>query len=396
MCPSPARIDERGRPAADASTRAVVADLATHRRALVEGDVARVEETTLWAARPPWERDLFIDLAAASGLDVAVKRLRQFWKLANPILLHVRPLPDGDVEVFEQIHMPDGRELHTVTLMRPVGDRYLVVAMSEAPDDTTRFLVLTDSESPALDDARFTREWIEAHGPTAELLVDANDGALGHPLEGWLARVRGPLPWAPIRERLTRRTLELPDAKTVLEVVMTPSGDPRERAHQLLWLALAAAEVAQHIGASLVYVQRAEKLIRVETLKKTMTGPAVGGREVASAYVKLVEKGKWAATRGMGQLVLPELEVDLEEFPDPGAARRLLGAVSVALIEGRVAPIPSARHVLTVAGYRCQLALGRRGAEPGQTYGRFGALVIRPADRNDEKARTGPRLKLEI
>ncbi|MBW2462532.1 MAG: hypothetical protein JRH11_12860 [Deltaproteobacteria bacterium] len=378
-------LDERASspPSPTLSESAVVDALHDHRRALADGDVEAVRASMAWGARPPWERDLLLDLSAAEGLPEAVTQLRKFWDKAQAQTRGVRPLSNGDVEVFEFITMPDGRELSTVTLMRPRGDRYLVVSTADAADDTIRLLILSEDPDPEIDDVRFTREWTQRFGATAHLLLDGQDGALGHTSEEWLARVRGPIPWEPIRQRFSRKTLQLPGAICAFEVAMTPPEDRETRKGALEWLGRGAGEVAAHVGADWIYVQRAEKLITTKDLRKALAISS-GARGLTATFVRLVEADGWASTRGLGQMEYPELEIEICDWPDGAAARRLVGSLAVAFIDGRVPPHASGPHIINVGQYRVRLALGRRGSERGRTHGVHGALVVRPADMDVE------------
>jgi len=380
-------------PAASRSDAFILDALAEHRESLRSGDVEAVRATMAWGARPPWERDLLLDLSAAEGLPEAVAQMRKFWLHAEPKTTRgVRPLPNGDAEVYEIIEMPDGKQLSTVTLLRPKGDRYLVVAFADAEDDMVRALVLSDDPSPTIDDVRFSREWIQRFGATAELILDSGDGALGHPERDWLGRVRGPIPWAPVKEKLARPNLRLPDASCALEIVMSPPADRVERYEALEWLGRAAGEVAAHIGAEWVYIQRAEKVIKVLDLRKSLAVTS-RARGLASTFIRLTARDGWAATRGLGQLLLPEVEIELSQWPDPSAARRLVGTFAVGFMDGRVPPQPTAQNVINVGGFRCRLELGRRGSEKGHSHGLYGSVVVRPADPDDAR-QSGDRISL--
>src|SRR5690606_21345408 len=50
------------------------------RAALRAGDVEAVQQRRWLAPRPPGERDLLSDMAAAEGIQTAVRRLSKFWQ----------------------------------------------------------------------------------------------------------------------------------------------------------------------------------------------------------------------------------------------------------------------------------------------------------------------------
>jgi hypothetical protein len=116
-------------------------------------------------------------------------------------------------------------------------------------------------------------------------------------------------------------------------------------------------------------------------------------RGLAATFVRLTAHDGWAATRGLCQIQLPEVEIELDEWPDANAAKRLVGTFAVAFIDGRIPAVPSGERIINVGGFRCRLERGRRGSVNGHSYGLHGAVIIRPAE-GDPKRQSSDRISL--
>jgi hypothetical protein len=389
--------------------------LDAHRRALAAGDVAAVHETRFDGARAPVERDLFVDLVAAYGLDDAVRRMRRFWRGAETTIVATRVLAGKELEVYERLELREGAlslggrapsapsVLRMVTLVREHEGELRVVSTTEAPDPSLRLFVLSDDPRPVVEPVSWMAAALDRFGRAAAFSADgppsrAREAVLAHPNETWSARARGPVAWGPLRRRLSQGSSRLPGAASAIEVSLLPEGEPLERARQLAWAGRIAAGLAVELGAPWIYQPRAEKVVDTDTFARVLCGfeadELVDGRGLASAFVRLEDNAGWASTRGLALLGLPEVEVDVRGFIAPSAARRLVGAVTVGLIEGSVPPEPNGR-IVTADGSRVRLALGRRGPAPGRTYGPFGALALRPP-RDAIVAQSGTRLRTDI
>lgn len=365
------------------------------RRALRDGDATAVRRSVLWEARPPWERDLLIDLIAAEGIDVAVAKLRRFWRNARVRVTGVRMTQEGDAEVYEEVDAAraDG-VLHTVTLLRRVGHGFRVVNTSDAPEDTVRLFIVRAPTARGLDEVAFTRDVQVRFGRIAELVMDHGEGALGHPEEGWLARVLGPRPLSGIRPPIADLPRAQPPSTEAWELVLGPRASRERRGKQLAWLGRVAAELAAFDGAPWIYMPAAEKLTSTRMLRTAVGTHGPAGRAIAASWVRLVTKRGWATTRGMCQLQLPEVEIQLSDWSDVDGARRLVGTVAMGLVNGQLDATTHA--VVRVAGLRCRLTEGRRGPEPGRSYGRWGATLLVPADRRGTVSRSETRLRLDL
>jgi len=365
------------------------------RHALRDGDADAVRRAVLWEARPPWERDLLIDLVAAEGIEVAVAKLRLFWRNARVRITAVRMTLEGDAEVYEELDAAraDG-VLHTVTLLRRVGHGFRVVNTTDATDDTVRVFVVRAAGDGTLDDGAFTRDLQIRVGAIAELLMENGEGTLGHPQEGWLARIRGPHPLSELMPGIAGLPRTRPPATEAWELVLDPRGAGERRRGQVAWLGRVAAELAAFDGAPWIYMPAAGKLTSTRVLRAAVGAEGPTARGVAAAWVRLVTKGGWATTRGMCQLQLPEVEIQLEDWAEVNGARRLVGTVAMSLLNGRLDQDTHA--VVRVGGIRCRVSEGRRGPEPGQSYGRWGAILVVPADRRGTVSHSETRMRLDL
>jgi hypothetical protein len=361
------------------------------REALRRADVVGVTSRLANDARRPNERDLLVDLIAAEGAEEAVQKLSPFWRDADVTIRGIRVVAEDEVEVYERITVPR-RDLpiQSVTLLRRRDDRFKIVATSDAPDERFRIRVVRDSGAPAIDDVGFSRAWKERFGATAELLMlEDGDGVLSHPDEGWLGTVRGPVP---ATDQLGLYEDEVGTGATLIEVGVEPSDDLEERRRQLIWTTRVAHVLALGTGGHHLHVPAAERLIALDRLTDPFLNRDPAASELAMAWVRLhsnnAESGPgFAATRGMTHFMAPEVEYALEDWDEPKLAARVAIALATALIQTRTdAQIGT---VVRAAGTRCFLTRARRGVRSRHTYGRFGALRIRPSDRSSG---TQPRI----
>jgi hypothetical protein len=365
------------------------------RRGLREGDVEAVREALAWDARPPWERDLLVDLTAAEGLESAVAKVRRFWAQTTSEIVVVRTLANGEAEVYEEIRPASGPEtLHVATLLRLSGRTWRVVHTFDVPGNVVQLVILRRPDAPPLDASGFTKHYQLQWGATAEMLDDGDECVLGHPAEGWLARVRGPRPVTRLRTPITDLPRGADAPSEHLELSMAAETDRDALRRQMTWLARVAAELADYEGAPWIYVTRAEKRTATRMFAQTV-GDAddPSARSIAASWVRLATRGNWTFTRGLSQLGQPEVELELDEWPDVSAARRLVGTVAMGLIDGYLRP--EADVVIRAGGFRCRIEPGRRGPDPAKTYGPAGAITIRPAGRG-KLARSGFHRRVDL
>lgn len=363
-----------------------VAVLDRFRTALRAGETAAVESLLFSEQRVPSETDLLSELTAEAGLPTAVAQLRRFWGAASEERYAVRAIAGSEVEVYERITAPSlGEPLRSVTLLRrePSGG-WRVVVTSDAPDDRPRMFVYGPATGAALDDVEFSKRCTGPDGQFAELFMDGQEGVLSHPEEDWVGAFRGPV------ENQAQLTLpSLPDG--FYELAVEPDQKAGERVRQLSWLSRVALAAADVISSTHVGVPGAERIIPRETLRHLLVRrPSEGGSKgssslpihrLATIWVKLhrlpaLSGEGYAVTRGLLHFGLPELEILLEDCEDAVRLDQLvMGAVS-AVVSGML-PLEVGLE-FQLLGVPCRLEGGRRGVQPGHSYGPYGALRLVP------------------
>ena len=347
------------------------------RTALREGDVGGVI-SRLETVRSGKERDLLSDLVVSQGPEKAVKQLQRFWRHASATVTGERWVHDHEVEIYEDITMPDRETpLHSVTLLRRRDHRWHVVSTQNAPDLRPRLRIYCAADVPALDGAGFTRQWAAQHGPTAELMFHEGEGILNHPLEGWVGSVRGPVP-------LEDQRSEIPSvAAALIEVAVEPSRDAASRGRQLVWISRVTLEIAAWTNSRTVHVPAAERFLDVADFAAALgEGEMPAPHRIASTWVKLHRREKvagrgYAATRGMSHFLQPEIEFLQADFSEQPKIEAISIALASAIVSGRLQPTRGS--VVRISGARLLLDRGRRGPLPGETYGRYGAVRLLPA-----------------
>jgi hypothetical protein len=380
VSPSPnaraeAAIDPSDRGAADAAQEL--------RSALRKTDLERVQNVRWLAPRPPGERDLLSDLAAAEGIDFAIKRLARFWDRAEVRLERVRAISDLEAEVYERMSLP-GESLPIVTLVRraSVEDPWRVVCTNEAHDE--RFAIWMASSKPAIDDVAWTRAFAQRFGGGAELIMDGETGVLGDPEQGWLGHVRGPF---------TPRVwpAQLPgEGGTIVELTtaLAPSSD--DRREQLGWVLEAATIFLEHLDGPAAYFPAHDKMILPQGLESAVLA-IVTPEQSLRFWARTEEIDGWYVTSGLRQLGLPEIEAPIDLTGDPKMTASLVRWFGARVVEHSTVPAPGTELVLEDRTFTVQL--GRRGPRKGKSYGRWGALRIAPAEAWD---RRGSRTRMRV
>jgi hypothetical protein len=334
----------------------VLAALALHREALRVGDAASLAGTVARGARRPSERDLLVDLIAAEGMEPAARKMSRFWANARTHTAAVRWISDDEVEVYEQLSLPGGpQELDVVTLLRRIetGD-WQVVVTQRAPADVLRVKVLSTSPEP-IRDGDVTREFTERYGRTGELILEEDIGVFGHPGRDWVASVT--------------------PASDGVEIALVPGADVITRAGQLAWLARVVQILAEHRGADRIFVPAARKIVGRETISAVADSDAPTSRALLFAWAGLHRNDKVCYTAGLCSFGLPETMAAFDEWPDPQTTRKVVGGAARGAVGGALKLIPSA---VTLGGYRTIIGPGPRGPTPGATFGRLGAISLRP------------------
>ncbi len=334
----------------------VLAALRRHRHALRVGDGAGVDRTLDHEARRPNERDLLIDLAAAEGVDSAARKLARFWRSAETQVQAVRVIAEREVEVYERVRLPDRHgDVDVATLLRRGRDgTWRVVVAQRAPSDGLS--VRLPAPSARLDDAEVTRALLGRWGCRTELIVSGEDGVLREPERGWLAHV----------QRIDGG----------YEVTLEPAEDEDARHAQLVWLARSVAVLGHHLGARRLWVPAARKVVGVEAFEAIGAAAAPSSKSLLLVWTALHRDAPLLYTAGLSAFALPELVTDLTAWNDERTARRLLSATALAAAGG--GQTLRVGYGYAVGTRRVVLAAGPRGPAAGRSFGRRGALAIRP------------------
>lgn len=375
--PRPAQLMSPARTATPSDTPAPGAAEAVRalRGALCNVDVEQVQRVRWLAPRPPGERDLLSDLAAAEGLAPALRRLSRFWRRVDARLERVRLVDDCEVEVYERLSVA-GESLPIVSLVRreTKSSSWRVVCTNEAYDE--RFVIWTSCPADAVvDDVAWSRAFEERHGLTAELLMDGPTGVLGSPAHGWLAQVRSPFvpsAWPP--------SLPGEDDGRVLEVATALTPDLASRHEQLDWILRATDVFAEQLGGLASFLPAHKKLVVRGALRRAAAG-ALEPDQAFAFWAQAERLGGHVVTSGLRQLGLPEVEAPVDAMPTPQATTRLVQWIATKLLSDDSGPPIPGTEVLA-RDRTFVIAAGRRGPRRGTSYGRWGAIALRPTTPN--------------
>lgn len=349
------------------------------RAALRAGDVEAVQQRRWLAPRPPGERDLLSDMAAAEGIQTAVRRLSKFWQRTAVRREGVRAVSALEAEIYERLEMP-GESLPIVTVVRRDAEElpWKIVCTNEARDE--RFVVWITVRGHAVDDVAWSRR-AEAPG---QLLMDDAVGVLGHPERGWLVHVHGPfvpLAWPDM----------LPgEGGRVLELAMALSAEGAGRPAQLRWIMQAAYAFMDELGGDMAYVPEQQRLILPDALIAAAGGTLLP-RHAFRFWAGTRDVDDHVVTQGLGRLGLPEVEAPLDVLSRPELVRSTVERFGATLLASP--HIPSLGTELVVGEECVVLVAGRRGPRRGTSYGRFGAFALAPTDN---RMRRGSRTRMRI
>lgn len=341
------------------------------RASLRDSDVQAAQRLRWLAPRPPGERDLLSDMAAAEGLETAVQRLAKFWQRADVRLERVRELDALEAEVYERLQLASD-SLPIVSLVRreSEGSPWQVVCTNEAQDE--RFVLwVTVAGDAVVDDVAWTRAFVERHGAHGELLMDGPTGVLGHPDRGWLVHVRGPLmppKWPEVLPGEGLRVLELASALSPM---------PDERRPQTQWMLQAAEIFLAELRGQAAYVPGLEKLVLPQALSAVAAG-RVTANQAFRFWARLEETDGWIYSTGLRQLGLPEVEAPSDLLGSPDRTARLVRWLGAGLLETHA--LPSLGTELVLDDESVLLVGGRRGPRRGRSYGRWGAIGLVSTD----------------
>jgi hypothetical protein len=356
----------------DASDRAAAETVNAFRTALRSANLDAVQSFRWLAPRPPGERDLLSDLAAAEGVERAIRKLSRFWRKAAVRIERVRAVDALESEVYERVSLP-GEALPIVTLLRRTTPEapWRVVCTNEAHDE--RFAIWLTSESDNIDDVAWSFLFGERYGGGAELIMDGETGVLGDPANGWLSHVRGP-----IVPRAWPDTLPGEGGRIVeLKTALTPTAE--DRWAQLIWILQTSAVFLAHGGGPAAYLPTHQKVVLARAIDHAASG-RLTAEQTARFWARVETVDKHVVTSGMRQLALPEIEAPIE-LGD--ITPKLVGWLAAMLVEDG-----------TLASHGTELALGdtsfvlgpaRRGSRRGKSYGRWGAIRIARIDPSEKR-----------
>lgn len=347
------------------------------REALGEEDVDRVQSLRWLAPRPPGERDLFSDMAAAEGMRPAVRQIARFWRRARVQLERVRIVDDHEAEVYERLVMPT-ESLPIVSLVRrqKLDDPWKVVCTNEAYDE--RFVLWLPTTEEAVDDMRL----IEALDENTQILMDGADGVMAR--DDWLVHVRGPVVPARWPENLPGET------GRVVELIAALAPAPAERRAQLKWLLSGARAMLEPLGGHAVYLERERRALMPGAIEAIALGRA-NPRQSVQFWTRILEASGVVYTDGLRLLGLPEIEVPRDLFEDPTVAHELIEWLARTFVQAE--EMPSLGTELSVGSASLLLWRGRRGPRRGRSYGRWGAIAVTPSSSVSTR---GSRSRLRV
>lgn len=348
------------------------------RDSLKRGDVLGVAALLDTEARRPAERDVLIDLSAAEGPEQAVRKLSRFWRDADSRATCTRIVCESEAEVYETIAVPKlPTPIHSVTLLRRRDDHWKVVFTVNAPDTRAR-LELDAIADARLDASRLLHGYSDRFGRELEIASwEEDEGTVVHPAYGWQGTIKR--------------------ARSSFEIAVDASPETPGSAQHLVWTARIALVAGAELGSSLVSITGAGRTLALERLEEVFSAIEPDVHQLASVWVRLHIEDEhsgpgFAATQGMWHFGLPEIEYEPSDWPDPTIAARMAIGIASALIMGRMEP--AIGTVVRAAGHRCRVVEARRGVRPTHTYGRFGAVRIRPTMRSPA-AKSGTQMRIE-
>ncbi len=351
-------------PPRDGPAAGVVECVEAFREAVSSADVERAQAMRWLAPRPPGERDLLSDMAAAEGIEPAIRQLARFWGRAKVRLERVRGIDGREAELYERLTLAN-ESLPIVTLVRREGasDPWKVVCTQEASDE--RFVIWIAVEAHEIDDVEVSLALPVENG--GQLLVDDGVGVLGHDEHGWLTNVRGPFVPDAWPEALPGEDGRMVELATAL------SPEPSGRRAQLAWLLQTVKVFAETLGGAAAYMVHEERVLMLGAIGAIVSG-AVTPSQATRFWVRVEEGDGWVYSNGLRLLGLPEVEMRIGVFDDPALSRDLVSWLAEVYVDTRELLAPGTE--LVVGADSLVVAVGRRGPRRGKSYGRWGAIEL--------------------
>jgi hypothetical protein len=339
-----------------------------------------------------------------------------FWAEVTSGIDAVRMVSEGFAEVYEHArHQRGGATYRFVSTVEHLKGRWRMTDTREATDERIAAVLLRGAPGEEKIDGRaWTRAWEQRYGETA--VLRAADGSLDHPVRGWRASVRSGSGRDVARTMAlsgpSAELLEKQPAATMVSLV--PALEARARTEQLQWIARAVSLLGAR-DASSVWVPSAAKALPYATWRSAAEG-ALDLPSLSALWLRTQrQRGAWV-TRGMTNFMLPEVEVwcaglnvamvrvllrdavgrllrhhhervTLDRSACaaavPGLAARLYARSSEGPIARPTEELSTAialAEIFEVGDVQCSIGPGRQGPRPGETYGRWGAIALRPED----------------
>jgi len=338
-----------------------------------------------------------------------------FWSDVRTHVEAVRIVGDGVGEAYEEVrHHRTSTTLRLACTVEHVRGHWRVTDTREANDERVTAVLLRGAppEQP-LDVRAWTREWNEAHGPTAVLTVEGQRGLVEHPDKPYRASIRTGSGHELSRALgLSGAVAELLDKQPAATIVsLAPAFDAAVRNDQLRWVSRVVTALGAR-DASSVWVPSAAKAMPYSSWRGVTEGPLELPALSALWLRTQRQRGAWV-TRGLTTFMLPEIEVfcaglsvaTVRALLREAVGRMLshhqerercsLGANAPAVLGvaprlykrakrgPELVPIHRLETALDVgdrfvAGeVESVIAPGRQGPRPGESYGRWGAIALR-------------------
>jgi len=330
------------------------------RDAIRSSDVTTAQALRWLAPRPPGERDLLSDMAAAEGIKPAIERLSGFWDHAVVLPERVRPIDGLEAEVYERLSLPS-ESLPIVTVVRRIrrSDPWKIVCTNEAYDE--RLVLLMPVDVDELDDAAL----MDSLPEDTQLLMDGREGVLAH--DRWLVHVRGPIAPDTWPETLPGET------GRVVEFAAALAPDPADRRDQLRWLLRSAATLLPEVGGSALYLRREKRVLMpaaIEAIAQRRATP----QQALQFWARINASDGFVHTDGLRLLGLPEIEMEDSALSDPALAHALVQWLAGKCVKAE--DTPALGTEVSVGEASLVVLAGRRGPRRGRSYGRCGAIRL--------------------
>lgn len=307
--------------------------------------------------------------AAQTRLANELPRLQPFWSDAAVMDVKLRTVvPKTSLEVYQLVSHPSLREpMWYVSLIRSMGDAWGIVEQRQSNSD--RALVYLPG-APPVDPQRLAARYRDLFrddidvSPESVYWRSRNQAFFRrHPREASLLRFEG----------LSDETQAALDQHVdVLELSMLLEEPLDLRYQQLVEVGRLLCALTME-GAQAVYLPLANLMHEASDVQRLTRPMGTDPNELSAFWVNFETDTKFAYSRGMNYLWLPEIEVPLENAPQERVELCMNIAVYF-LREGWAFKAGDTVGSGPEAEWRVQL--GRRGPTAGESYGIWGAFQL--------------------